>query len=372
MKIAIHNAQFSYHVGGTERLIFDQCRALLCYPDIKLTVVSAKTRSKSLFFRKIERIKNKNLKIKTFDGAESLKIKCPYTSNNPAKWHMESFIFGSEAYNYYKKNKFDAVITHFATDSLFIPPNPKNILHLHGTPLEASELGGLSMLRPDAFVSVSQNVKDGWIKLYPDLKNKNIKVVYPNIDHNKFRPKSTNKDIDILFVGRFILIKGIHDLLMAVSLLGKDIRVVLVGDGPEKENIRKTIEKMRLGAYVQIRSNVSDKELAAFYHRAKVAAFPSFAKEGMVLAMLEAASSGCAIVTSNACSMPEFVKDFKTGLLAEPRNPKDLAKKIRMLLDDTPLREAVGKNARDEIVMNWKTKKRMQELYQFYKEVMKR
>ena len=372
MKIAIHNAQFSYHVGGTERLVFDQCRALLRHHGVELTIVSAKTISKSPFFKKIERMKDKNLKIVTFEGIESLKIQSPYTSNNPAKWHMESFVFGSEAYNYYKKNKFDAVITHFATDSLFIPPNQKNILHLHGTPLESSELGSISLLRPDAFVAVSQNVREGWIRLYPALMNRLVRVIYPNIDHNKFRSKKIRKDIDVLFVGRFILIKGIYDLLKAIKLSGRNIKAVLVGDGPEKENIEKTIKKMGLGAFVKVRSNVPDRELSAFYNRAKVAVFPSFAKEGMVLSMLEAASSACAIVTSNACSMPEFVKNLKTGLLAKPQNPKDLAKNINMLLDNKLLRESLGKNARAEIARNWNTQKRIQELYQFYKEAISR
>ncbi len=369
MKIAIHNAQFSYHLGGTERLIYDQIRHLINYHGVKLTLITSKTKFKSRFFKKIEKLKG--LKVVCFDGIESLKIPNYYNSNNPKKWHSESFIFGSEAYNYYKTHKFSLVITHFSTDSLFIPANQKNILHLHGTPLTSSELGVLSVKRPDAFVSVSQNVKQGWIKLYPELNRKLIEVIYPNIDHKKFKPMSLKKDIDILFVGRFILIKGIYDLLGSIKKLKKEVKVVLIGDGPEREKIKQKIKKLKFADKIRIISNISDKELSKMYNKTKIAVFPSYAKEGMVLAMLESASSGAAIITSKACSMPEFIKEYDTGLLAKPQNPIDLAKKINILLGNRALRNRLGRNARKKIVKEWNTKKRIHELYQFYQRTAK-
>ena len=50
MKIAIHNAQFSYHIGGTERLIYDQIKNLLNYSDVELILVTTKTKFKSPFW----------------------------------------------------------------------------------------------------------------------------------------------------------------------------------------------------------------------------------------------------------------------------------------------------------------------------------
>lgn len=371
MKIAIHNAQFSYHIGGTERLIYDQIKNLLSYTNIELTLITANTRFESPFFKKIKKLKKRNLKIITFDGSEKFKRSNQYDSNNPLKWHLESFIFGLETYQFYEKNKFDLVITHFATDSLFIPEKQKNILHLHGAPLNNSEIGTLSIEKPSAFISVSKNVKEKWIELYPKLNKKLIKVVYPNINEKKFKPMNLKRDIDLLFVGRFILIKGIYDLLKAIRLLKRNIKVVLVGDGPEKENIKKTIKEFKISNKIKIFSKIPDKELSILYNRAKITVFPSYAKEGMVLTMLEAASSEAAIITSNACSMPEFVKHYKTGLLVEPQNPLDLSNKIKILLNDEKLRRRLGLNARKEIIKEWNTKKRINELYKFYKEINK-
>ena len=44
MKIAIHNAQFSNHIGGTERLIYYQIKNLLRIEDLKITLITKKVR----------------------------------------------------------------------------------------------------------------------------------------------------------------------------------------------------------------------------------------------------------------------------------------------------------------------------------------
>ena len=155
MKVTIHNAQFSHHIGGTERLIYEQIKNLLDYKDVQITLVTTKTKNKSQLYKEIERLKNKNLKVFTFDGSESLGIQNIFDSNNPCRWHFESFTFGLQTQEFYKEHKSDLVVTYFSTDSLFISRNFLNVFHFHGFPLEASELGELSLNRPDFFISIS-------------------------------------------------------------------------------------------------------------------------------------------------------------------------------------------------------------------------
>ena len=91
MKIAIHNAQFSSHVGGTERLIYYQIKNLLNIPGVKITLITKKTNNPSIFFKEIKHISNGNLRIielKTKNMTNN------YNSNNPLKWHLESLEFG--------------------------------------------------------------------------------------------------------------------------------------------------------------------------------------------------------------------------------------------------------------------------------------
>jgi len=370
MKVTIHNAQFSHHIGGTERLIYEQIKNLLDYKDVQITLVTTKTKNKSQLYKEIERLKNKNLKVFTFDGSESLGIQNIFDSNNPCRWHFESFTFGLQTQEFYKEHKSDLVVTYFSTDSLFISRNFLNVFHFHGFPLEASELGELSLNRPDFFISISNYIKYKWVELYPFLKSKDIKVIYPGIDTSKFKSFDLNKSVDIIFVGRLIKIKGIDDLLEALKKIETSLKVILVGDGPEKSAINKMIKEIK-GHNISLLSNVHEEELIKLYNQSKIGIFPSYAKEGVILTMLEAASCGCSIITTNSCSMPEFIKDNVNGLLAEPKNPEDLARKIRFLLQNESVMRELGKNAREEILLEWDTKERVKQLYNCYKGFVK-
>lgn len=369
MRIAIHNAQMSYHLGGTERLIYNQIVNLLKFPDVCIHLVTSKTSNPSELYLKLRDIKNSNFLIDELDSLESLKIENPYTSNNPLKWHLESVVFGCNAVKFYQNKVFDLIVTHFSTDSLFIPLKTFNILHLHGCPTEYSEIGDLSINRADIIVSVSNYVKNRWTELYPKLNNKNSFVVYPGIDSSVFYDMGLDRSIDILFVGRLILIKGVYTLLEAVSNLNKNFKMVIVGNGPEKENIEKKINDLKLDQSVSLLSNLSDEDVVKLYNSAKVVVFPSFAKEGMGLTMLEAASCGCSVIASNCCSMPEFLKNGENGLLFEPKNSIELSQKINLLLSDSLLRHKLGKKARTDIEGFWDNEERIKDLYEKYLEV---
>ncbi|MFC1682109.1 glycosyltransferase family 4 protein [Nanoarchaeota archaeon] len=370
MKIAIHNAQISYHIGGTERLIFSQIMNLLKFPNVEIHLITSKTKNPSSFYEKLKSLQDLRFIITEFDSVESLDIKEIYTSNNPNKWHLESITFGSNASSFYEDKKFDLVVTHFSTDSMFIPKKFKNVLHLHGYPSGYSEIGELALDRPDALISVSKYVRDQWIELYPKLNDKCISVVYPGIDTDKFRNMNMERENDIIFVGRFILIKGISYLLDAISSSKNIKSIILVGDGPEKSNIFKKIQELGLEDKIDVKSNISDKDLIDLYNTSKISVFPSYAKEGMGLTMLEASSCGCVPIVSNACSMPEFLKHNSNGLLFEPKNSKQLSEEIERCLLDKFFRSKLSEKAMQDIQNDWTNEKRVLELYEKYKEIV--
>ena len=363
MDIAIHNSQFSYHIGGTERLIYYQIKNLIEFKDVRITLITSKNKNNSFLYKEIKSIKSKRFKIIELDVYPYLN---PYNANNPFRWHLESVHFGLASQKIYQKYKFDFVVTHFSTDSLYIPLNQKNVLHLHGVPREYSEIGEISTMRPNLFLAVSKYVKEGWIYIYPVLANLNIDVVYPGIENSKFFSKNFKKSIDIIYVGRFISIKGINNLIEAVSMINTPLHICLIGDGPDKEIISETIQRMCSQHQIDLISYVDDEKLIELYNSSKIAVFPSYAKEGVLLTMLEAASCGCAIITCRACSMPEFIKDRENGVLCEPKNSHDLLSKIKLLLNDDLLRKNIGKNAQKSINREWGNKDRIRELYNIY------
>ena len=365
MKLAIPNAQLSYHLGGTERLISQQINGLVGYPEVDLTLITSITKKPSELYLNLLRNKPKNLRIVELPGMESLNLQNPYNSNNSAKWNLESSIFGPHSLEFLQKNMFDLVVTHFSTDSLYVPENQRNVLHLHGVPLQASDIDKQSITIPELFISDSQYIQNGWVSLYPALSIRQFRVVYPVIDNNRFKNVGLERTIDVLFVGRFISIKGIDDLITAVSLMEKIPKTYLIGDGPNREELKAQISALKI-RNIKILSNISDEQLLSIYNSSKVAVFPSYAKEGMVLAMLEAASCGCGIVTSDACSMKEFIEDGESGLIAKSRNPVDLATKLTKLLAQDDLRIKFALNCASKFGGFWSKESRMAELYSVY------
>jgi len=81
---------------------------------------------------------------------------------------------------------------------------------------------------------------------------------------------------------------------------------------------------------------VSDEELMELYHKARAFVYPSF-YEGFGLPVVEAALSGCPVVTSNVSSLPEAGGPF--SLQADPTSIEDIRDKIMSVLTDSALRE---------------------------------
>ena len=99
-----------------------------------------------------------------------------------------------------------------------------------------------------------------------------------------------NKKLKVLFIGRPIKIKGKH-IIQECETLTEDIEY----------------------EYVE---NVQYKDLPQYYKMADVCVVPSLYSEGFSRVVIEAASSGCILITSNKGALPELVKDF--GIVVEP------------------------------------------------------
>jgi glycosyltransferase involved in cell wall biosynthesis len=90
----------------------------------------------------------------------------------------------------------------------------------------------------------------------------------------------------------------------------------------------------------------SQDELPRHYQAADICLVPTIAQDGMSLTSIEAMAAGIPVIASRIGGLPYTVIDETTGLLFEPGNPADLAKKIARLLDDPNLRHQMGSAGR--------------------------
>ncbi len=145
-----------------------------------------------------------------------------------------------------------------------------------------------------------------------------VHVVPPGI-HERFRPGARRDDDPVvLSVGRLTPSKRIDVLLRAVAAARTErpeLRLEVVGDGPEEPALRRLANDLDLGGAVAFRGRISDDDLVAAYQRARVVASASIS-EGWGMTLTEAAACGTPAVATDIGGHRDAVEDGRSGLLA--------------------------------------------------------
>ena len=144
----------------------------------------------------------------------------------------------------------------------------------------------------------------------------------------------------VLCVARQYPRKRVADLITAFAAVHQRLpsaRLVVIGDGPEHRALRELVERLELGAVVQLLGAVADDgDVRAWYRRSALFCLPSI-QEGFGIVFLEAMASGLPVVSTTATAIPEVVPHGRAGILVPPRDPAALAEALLQLLTDPVL-----------------------------------
>jgi len=191
--------------------------------------------------------------------------------------------------------------------------------------------------REDTIVSPSKwQIK----KLKKELRKK-ITIIPNSVNTDEFRPLGIKKEKNsILFVGRFVEIKGVNELL-SVAKNFPEYTFYFVGWGPLGERINLNNTK-NLGVK-------SREELVKLYNKSTICVFPSH-RESFGIAALEAMACSKPVITTKK-GFSEFIENGKDGIIIDSKNEISLKNSIKKLMEDSNLRETMGKNARKKALM---------------------
>jgi len=162
------------------------------------------------------------------------------------------------------------------------------------------------------------------------LKNQLEKItattvtVIPNGTADYFHPpkkKIKSKHFRLLFVGQLTLRKNPLFLLKIINQLPSNFHLTIIGQGPLETKLRHS--------RIKIIPFVAHHKLAKYYHQANLFLFPS-KEEGFGLTVAEAQASGLPALVADNSSLPERVKDKKTGFVL-PLDSQLWIKKIKQL-----------------------------------------
>ena len=178
----------------------------------------------------------------------------------------------------------------------------------------------------------------------------------PNINGNEIREKYDLKDyFMILSSGRMVERKGFRYLIEALpDVLEKcsNTKLIISGDGPERENLENLVATLGLSENVIFPGFIPEGDFPKYMAACDVFVLPAIVDrtgdtEGLGLVLVEAMASGRPVIGSNVGGIPYIIREAeKCGFLVEPKNVSELSEKIIILLKDESLREKFGVNGR--------------------------
>lgn len=149
----------------------------------------------------------------------------------------------------------------------------------------------------------------------------------------------------VLCVGAIQRRKNQAALVRAFRALPPDWILVLAGSqGYEAAETMREIERSPCVSRIRVTGYISETEIAEWYGKAKIFAFPSF-DEGFGMPVLEAMAAQIPVIASNRSALPEVAGD--AALLVDPADDEDLAHALRLLAEDSGRRSQLAQKGLD-------------------------
>ena len=178
----------------------------------------------------------------------------------------------------------------------------------------------------DLFIAECEFYKDILIK---DHFTKSKIINLPNfLPPSKKIVQNTDAGEYFLYFGRFSKEKGILTLIEAYKKSYVSTPFVLVGGGPEDENIRKYVQENGLSEKVKFLGYVYGDKMVSILNNAKAVIVPSEWYENCPYSVMEAMARSRIVIASRIAGLPELIEENKTGFLFTPRNADELADKL--------------------------------------------
>ena len=212
-----------------------------------------------------------------------------------------------------------------------------------------------SVRHVDYLVLVSKNLEE----FYKD-KVHCATMYIPNVLDKLPDKYSTSTDHSIVSIGRLTKVKAFNDLIKVVSLLKEDyddISLTIIGDGEERDNLNKLINKKNLNKNVRITGFLNRDGIELELIDKNIFVMTSLS-ESFGLVALEASSYKLPVVAfDSAEGVKEIFKDG-SGILIEKRNITKMKEEISKLFEDKKYRDNIAeagyKNAQRFLVKNVK------------------
>ena len=225
-------------------------------------------------------------------------------------------------------------------------------------------------------IAVSKSVEDSIHKNI--AKDINTIVILNGVDTSKFEKSNEQKtnlkkelgiNPDEIVIGNVCVFRSQKRLKIWVDIFEKinieypNTKGVLVGAGILFEEIKNYIYEKKLQDKIIL---TGLKTNSSFYFNVIDIFLLTSEFEGLPIALLEAMSTSCVPIVTNAGGVKEVIQNHKNGLIVDVDKPYEMIDKLRLVINDKSLRDKYSNNARQTVINNFSIKNTTEQLEDLY------
>ena len=183
-------------------------------------------------------------------------------------------------------------------------------------------------------------------------------VVVPNgVDVSKFtedvsaQAESLKKDLnkgseDVFLVTTSRLVKknAVRDVIVSLERLPKNVKFLVVGDGPLRLELEKGAKKSGVLERVIFVGEIAHNNILPYLKASDIFVRPSLS-EGFGNSFVEAMAVGLPVIATPVGGIVDFIENGQTGLLCKVNNPESIAEQVTKLLESPDLGHDLVSNA---------------------------
>jgi len=166
--------------------------------------------------------------------------------------------------------------------------------------------------------------------------------------------------------------KGVNFLIKAISLIeDKKIKALIIGAGDLLANYKKLVKETRLGERVKFTGYVPADLLVKHYNLGDIFILPSINNsEAFGIVLIEAMACGKPVIARNLKGGRSVVDVGVNGMLVEPKNSKDIADKINLMLDNLETYSRFSRNCLETVAAKYRWATISDKLEALYKQLL--
>jgi glycosyltransferase involved in cell wall biosynthesis len=339
-KLCIVTHTFLPHVGGIERVVYEQSKRLLKRQQYEPTILTHKNYFPSQYIYR-------GIKVQCYPSLNiGFRLGIPYPIPNITSYktfleHIkDSAIIHAHGHPYLSSLMAARLAEKYSKPFILTQHNTfieYNGIWDHVEILNDFIIGKRTLRKAKKIITVSNATKNYVLSLGADPEK--VETIYNGVDLDRFKimPKSRNEirkklgipqdAIVATTVRRLVYKNGIDTLLESAKITAQknpQIIYLVVGEGPDFEEIKTRVNKLGIGKKFLLTGFISDEELPSYYNAADFSILPSKSGEGLPLVGLEAMACGLPLISTDVGGIREVMID-NCGKIIPPNNPEVMA-----------------------------------------------